>query len=152
MYQPGNLATLLQVYQEELTRCVDRIKKLDPSTEEYRRVLDAIDTLEWKASPERYDEHELPRYDTPEPSGQTATAPIKEWTEEVKLDTKPNQNVVPGSLNKEQLRAMLVDAANNGVQIQPILEKFIPEGKPLKFSEIPSSRYAELEEELRNAR
>lgn len=53
---------------------------------------------------------------------------------------------------KEQVRALLSETSKNGIQIQPIIAKFVPEGKAVKFSEVPTSAYAELVKEIKNAR
>ena len=54
-----------------------------------------------------------------------------------------------------EVRKKLSYAATQGVNIQPIIEKFVPSGKPVKFSEIPKTAYADvvttLEMEVANA-
>ena len=49
---------------------------------------------------------------------------------------------------REEVRAVLDEAKNRGTILRPIIEKFVPEGAPVKFSSIPAARYKELVEEL----
>ena len=55
-------------------------------------------------------------------------------------------------LTKESVRDLLKKKAAEGVLIQPIMEKFIPEGKPSKFSSIKASDYEALVKELNDAK
>ncbi len=55
-------------------------------------------------------------------------------------------------LTKEKVRALLKEAAEAGVMVQPIMAKFIPEGKKQTFSSVKATDYEALVKELNNAR
>ena len=61
----------------------------------------------------------------------------------------------PKTYTSEEMRKKLNDAAARGINIKPIITKFIPDGKPIKFSEISKDKYGELntyiEMEMANA-
>ena len=55
-------------------------------------------------------------------------------------------------LTKEKVRALLKEAADAGVMVQPIMAKFIPEGKKQTFSSVKASDYPALVKELEDAK
>lgn len=63
--------------------------------------------------------------DEPEPS-----APITEYT-------------------VEYVRGLLSEVSRAGTPVQPLVKKYTPEDKPVKFSSIPAEKYPELVEELK---
>ena len=52
----------------------------------------------------------------------------------------------------EELRATVKAKASSGIPMQSVIEKFVPEGKPVRLSSVPKSKWAELLEELSDAK
>ena len=101
--------------------------------------------------------------DTPandEPEVVTATStfptdePVSESVGEPERITVVEEPELPKEekLTKESVRALLKEAAEAGVMVQPIMAKFIPEGKKQTFSSVKAADYPALVEELNNAR
>ena len=88
--------------------------------------------------------------DAPEIEGQlsiyeSAKPEFEEPTSTSVFDTEK------AAYTQDEVRASLQAAAQRGVKIEPIVKQFTPEGKPVKFSSIPESAYAELMEVLNDA-
>ena len=49
---------------------------------------------------------------------------------------------------KEIARDKLMQARDAGVIVRPIIEKFVPEGKPVRFSSIPAASYEAFIQEI----
>lgn len=153
-------------YEKELARVTEKMESTDPSTEEYGRLLFAcerLDTLQRYAEiesakePDGVTQEELPGQLTVDelPAQKVEEEPVKEETPLPWVDPNPFPDVpvtdAPKELTREYVRSLLRDATMRGVTIAPILQQFVPEGKPFKFSEVPASKYAELVEVLNNA-
>lgn len=85
------------------------------------------------------------------------TEPVKEEEPPIEIkqyEVAPNKpkEATDFIYTKEAIRELLTTASKQGVKIQPIMEKYIPEGKPNKLSSIPSDSYAALAQEIENAR
>ncbi len=61
-------------------------------------------------------------------------------------------SVVEEKLTKEKVRAILKEASEAGVLIQPVLEKFVPEGKKCNLSSVKAADYPALVKELNDVR
>ena len=97
--------------------------------------VDPEEKAPWvEQTPYSYEEHEEPgEHEEPEEHEEKKISFVKDdWT-------------------REEVRAVLDEAKNRGTILRPIIEKFVPEGAPVKFSSIPAARYKELVEELNNA-
>ena len=154
-------------YGRELARVTEKMESTNPSTEEYGRLLFAcerLDTLRRYAEEVEYQkevddvtQEELPGQLTVDelPAQKVEEEPVKEETPLPWVDSNPFPDVpvtdAPKELTREYVRSLLRDATMRGVTIAPILQQFVPEGKPFKFSEVPASKYAELVEVLNNA-
>ena len=57
----------------------------------------------------------------------------------------------PKELTYEDVRAAVKAKAASGVPMQPVIEKFVPNGKPVKLSSVPKTKWAELMKELEDA-
>lgn len=116
--------------KQEYERIKLALRKAEPGTEEYGVLLSQLDLASYLVATE---------------SGTTEAKPINE---------KPKAEPIPAeptALTAEVVRERLKTAAKNGVVIQPIVEKYVPEGKPKKFSSVPVDKYPELMEEINNA-
>ena len=77
----------------------------------------------------------------PEPVGEPEPVTVVEevpWVEDDKL-------------TREDVRAICKDMAAKGVLVQPIMTKYIPEGKNVTLSNVKAADYAAFVKELRNA-
>lgn len=165
--------------EEQLKRVRDRLEKTDVGTSVYDRLLDEYIKIEehlyyvsirvqydtpanW--SPSKVVDEEV----KPVEESKAVATPVKEpempketWYEE---KTVPGKDPVPVEEEKpkakkkeepaskytmEETRALLSEASRNGVEIKNVIEKFIPEGQATKFSNVPSSAYGDLIEELK---
>ncbi len=155
---------------DEVKRILEKMKMNDPSTAVYkemaRRFIELDDvvrgieyneldkeriyfTSENKCSQEKVVAavEEFPTEGTVSKSVGGSDLPVVEesvpWVEEPKAEEK---------LTKEKVRALLKEAAEAGVMVQPIMAKFIPEGKKQTFSSVKATDYEALVKELNNAR
>ena len=147
----------------EIDRIFSHLRTKDPSEKGYGRCVDSL--LRW-ASWQDAHEKDAEETEIAEERQEEAKAEVKEEVagqeaEEEVVDTpepKPEPELEPepkpeeeASYTKEFVRALLADAASRSVLIQPIIAKFVPDGKPMKLSSIPVSSYPKLVEEVRNA-
>lgn len=93
---------------------------------------------------------DTPANNEPEVVTATSTFPTDEPVSESVGEPEPMESEEP--LTKEKVRALLKEAAENGILVQPIMAKFIPEGKKATFSSVKASDYPALVEELKNAK
>lgn len=80
----------------------------------------------------------------PEPVGEPEPTTVVEevpWVE----DTEEKE------LTREDVRAICKDMAAKGVLVQPIMTKYIPEGKSVTLSNLKSADYPAFVKELKNA-
>lgn len=84
----------------------------------------------------------------PEPVGEPEPITVVEevpWVE----DNEPTQEK---ELTREEVRAICKDMAAKGVLVQPIMTKYIPEGKSVTLSNLKSADYPAFVKELKNAK
>lgn len=127
---------------QEYVRIKEALRATMPGTEEYRELLEQA-TLLAALLP-----IEAPCSDVAIATATTYVTPEAPVLVTVPEDTQPD---TPVELTAEAVRDRLKIAAANGILIQPIIAKFVPDGKPQKFSSVPADKYAELMEELTNA-
>jgi len=145
--------------EQEIKRLKELIKETNPLSADYSTLLDHLSRAysiafnyedmapRYKWTTAKVDEPKVeikPAEEVKETEPTPMAEPVQEPVVEEKVET-------PTTITKEYVRALLSDASKNGVQIQPIVAKFVPEGKPCKFSEIPAKCYAELVEDIKNA-
>ena len=81
----------------------------------------------------------------PEPVGEPEPTTVVEevpWVE----------NTEEKELTREEVRAICKDMAAKGVLVQPIMTKYIPEGKSVTLSNLKSADYPAFVKELKNAK
>lgn len=133
--------------KKEIERLKQILPTLNPASKDYTRVLDNLHALIWLARDITSSEREtITVQSEPTPSAVSIPTDAVEKPKESKPEVK-----VSNALTKENVRAILSAASKSGTQIQPIIAKFVPEGKSVKFSEIPESCYEELVKEIKNA-
>lgn len=150
-----------------LSREIERVKVIlsetNPLYREYKELVRTLDELIKCAQSESWylaDRERLLSGVCEEPIPEPITTGLVDPTvpvafieaEPVGTSEEEYECVRQEAYTKESVRGMLAEASHNGVMIQPIIEKFVPEGRPIKFSEIPQNKYPELVEELNNAR
>ena len=127
--------------KQEYERIKEALRAATPGTEEYRELLAQAALITTLLS------HEAPYSE----AGITTTTYVPpEAPVLVAIPEEPQPPFV-ADLTAESVRDRLKTAAAHGILIQPIIAKFVPEGKPQKFSSVPADKYAELMEELNNA-
>lgn len=150
----------------ECNRVLDCMSREHPSSSNYRAMVDVLETLDgivscveyddWKMG-EKYKAKEEVKAEEPEPFSPTVSVPepvgepepttvVEEvpWVE----DNKPTQEK---ELTREEVRAICKDMAAKGVLVQPIMTKYIPEGKSVTLSNLKSADYPKFVKELKNA-
>lgn len=163
----------IKIVEGEITRTIDTLLKLDPSGAQYSRCLSSLRqllTIEefYHSEPSELTRSTcVPVEDAPEPEPvavetQEPEAPEEEETPEPVVEEAPepepvheHEHVCCGDKfepTKEQVRSLLADAASRGTLIQPIIAKFVPEGKPMRLSSVPTECYPDLVQEVYNAK
>ena len=168
----------IKIVEREITRTIDTLLKLDPSGAQYSRCLSSlrqlltIEEFYYSEPPEGlFESKEVPVEDAPEPEPepepvavetQEPEASEEEETPEPVVEEAPepepvheHEHVCCGDKfepTKEQVRSLLADAASRGTLIQPIIAKFVPEGKPMRLSSVPTECYPDLVQEVYNAK
>lgn len=164
----------IKIVEREITRTIDTLLKLDPSGPQYSRCLSSlrqlltIEEFYYSEPPEGlFESKDAPVEDAPEPEPvaektQEPEAPEEEETPEPVVEEAPepepvheHEHVCGGDKfepTKEQVRSLLADAASRGTLIQPIIAKFVPEGKPMRLSSVPTECYPDLVQEVYNAK
>lgn len=150
---------LIQNLDAELTRAVKAMKAISPDSSGYRDLLGVLRELFWLRA-----DIEGPGL---EPKGivlNQEPAPV-DMAEQFKTEKEdyadtfqpepvgePEPVVADAvEITYEDLRAAVKEKAASGKPMQPVIEKYVPDGKPIKLSSVPKARYAELMEELNNA-
>ena len=141
---------------KEIERLVDLLPKLEPGTEQYRTIVEDAKKLVFL----RYDfMPETDRGEVMEPAPEVKLP----WEEPIAPMQMPEEkSIIPKEepiiiknvdevLTKDVVRARLQGASEKGVHIQPIIAKFVPDGKPIRFSSVPESEYTALIKELYDA-
>ena len=157
---------------KELERLKEILSHTNPLSADYATILQRIETVSrlsnyvpvrtgpvFSATPLKSDyipttyladeeaTEEAPT-DNPKPEENTEE-PVKE--EKPKEEPEKKKKAKKSALTSEEVRALIANASANGIVIKPIIQKFVPDGKPIKFSSIPQDAYAELVKEIENA-
>lgn len=152
-----------EILKNEIKRIEELLPKTDPLRENYGQLLFHLRELrfmtEWTEDDPTTAEStpELPvnsvkHVDPEEKAPWVEQTPYSyEEHEEPEEHEEKKISFVNDDWTREEVRAVLDEAKNRGTILRPIIEKFVPEGAPVKFSSIPASRYKELVEELNNA-
>ena len=158
-----------EILKNEIKRIEELLPKTDPLRENYGQLLFHLRELhimtEWTGDDQTTAEPtpELPvnsvkHVDPEEKAPWVEQTPYSyEEHEEPEKHEEPEEHeekkisFVKDDWTREEVRAVLDEAKNRGTILRPIIEKFVPEGAPVKFSSIPAARYKELVEELNNA-
>lgn len=152
-----------EILKNEIKRIEELLPKTDPLRENYGQLLFHLRELhimtEWTGDDQTTAEPtlELPvnsvkHVDPEEKAPWVEQTPYSyEEHEEPEEHEEKKISFVKDDWTREEVRAVLDEAKNRGTILRPIIEKFVPEGAPVKFSSIPASRYKELVEELNNA-
>jgi len=145
--------------EQEIKRLTELLATIDPISDDYGKVLGNIRNLYllMYSYP--------PTKPEPESHSFTPVAQVVKVTEPTSMAESVSATVVAEEepvvtqtvelkedYTKEEVRSILSSASKSGVQIQPIIAKFVPDGKPVKFSEVPMAMYTQLVEEINNAR
>lgn len=133
--------------EHEVERLKEMLRNTNPLSRDYDTLLGYMERIKWLANPPMVSEPGVMEakedsFPAPEPVGEPEQPSVAE-TPIVKEEEK---------LTKEKVRALLKEAAESGVMVQPIMAKFIPDGKKQTFSSVKVSDYPALVEELENAR
>lgn len=121
----------------EFNRLKALLRKATPLTDEYDKLLKEMSTI----ADFLYIDGVIPTASTTteevssDPSGTYSTETSEEYL-----------------YTKEAVREILSDATKNGLDVRPLLSKYIPEGKPAKFSSVPASSYSQLVKDIEDAR
>lgn len=143
--------------EKEIKRLIDLLHETNPLSKDYSLYLEQLREI--------YSIYYCFTQDSKPLTVQPETKTVTETVVEPTPVAKPVQETVvakqepvvtatvetKGDYTKEEVREMLSNASKNGIQIQPIIAKYVPDGKPVKFSEVPQSKYPELVEEINNA-
>jgi hypothetical protein len=134
--------------------CIRKLCETPIGTPQYREYLEQLELLHHAESDERY------RLTSPilnaepdfnaEPAPVTPVAEPEPTAEEPAPAPEPEAPVEeekPKTL-KEIARDKLMQARDAGVIVRPIIEKFVPEGKPVRFSSIPAASYEAFIQEI----
>ena len=152
-----------EILKNEIKRIEELLPKTDPLRENYGQLLFHLRELhfmtEWAGDDPATAEPtpELPvnsvkHVDPEEKAPWVEQTPYSyEEHEEPEEHEEKKISFVKDDWTREEVRAVLDEAKNRGTILRPIIEKFVPEGAPVKFSSIPAARYKELVEELNNA-
>lgn len=153
----------------ETGRVIDMLPSIDPIGEEYFGLLRRIDLLlelfrdagwaekDFEPMPAVPVEPLMAVEDAMEQAEKVADVPFGEMVEVVEdvpmvEVPKEEQPTEPKEYTSEEVRSLLADITSQGVLVRPIIEKYVPEGKPVKFSSIPKDKYPALVKELEDAK
>ena len=147
-----------KLIETETARLLTVLPTLEPGTERYGNVLKNLHDLIFMSHDLRW----MARDEEPV-NVQAAPAASLPWEEPIAPMQMPEEkSIIPKEepivikhvdevLTKDVVRARLQGASEKGVHIQPIIAKFVPEGKPVRFSSVPESEYTALVKELYDA-
>jgi len=142
-----------RIMEKEIQRLIALLGKLDPTTDEYARVVCNLDqlvrTANWCVTPDIGLTDEASKEE-----------PVKEITEETIGDNviihtqakEEPEEELSGEFSPEEVRGQLTKAATDGIKIAPIMALFVPEGQKPKWSNIPASKYPDLIAEINKER
>lgn len=137
--------------KHELERVAGLLSQTDPLSESYDKLLDQYITIY-----RIYKETDFLDLEGLAASQQEAEpAPKKRKTKAAPPEEPPAPQSEPVSnepvaeYTAEYVRGLLSAVSAGGTPVQPLVKKYTPEDKPVKFSSIPVSRYPELVEELK---
>lgn len=159
---------------KELERCVDALSKINPTSEDYVKVLDRISDLRYLIT--YYVEAHVipgpilppkpttvtaqtPETPAPEPKSEVSSVEApKKSRSKAKIEPQPetveNTEVEPTEEAKadkptyEEVRAAFSEAAANGVKVKEILARYVPEGKSARLTSVPEENYAAILKEV----
>lgn len=167
------MSDLEKLYNQEIERVAGLLKSEDPTRSTYSELLRSLETLHQLRSNQQF--YTMPTVSTTsvttaasepvadEPVSEPVSEPVQTTTEVVEDEEEPEQEALfvdepeeaPITYTSTAVRKKLSDAAARGVNIKPIITKFVPDGKAAKFSEIPKKNYpalvTEIEMEIANA-
>lgn len=173
------MSDLEKLYNQEIERVAVLLKAEDPTRSTYPALLRSLETLHQLRSNQQF--YTMPTVSTTSVPTVTTTSvttavsesavdepvsePVQTTTEVVEDEDEeePEQEALfvdepeeaPITYTSTAVRKKLSDAAARGVNIKPIITKFVPDGKAAKFSEIPKKNYpalvTEIEMEIANA-
>lgn len=144
---------MINVLRNEHKKLITLLPSLDPTSDTYMNVLRAINELKYLIEGEKLEGETV----------QCAPAASLPWEEPIAPMQMPEEkSIIPKEepiviknvdevLTKDVVRARLQGASEKGVHIQPIIAKFVPDGKPIRFSSVPESDYTALIKELYDA-
>lgn len=139
----------------EIDRAVFVLKATRPESNDYGTTLNNLRELFWLKMQMEIEnpmplstiaqplETESPMEEKAEPVASFQSEPVGEPEPEIVVETV--------DITYEDLRAAVKEKAASGKPMQPVIEKYVPEGKPVRLSSVPKERYAELMKELYNA-
>lgn len=122
----------------EYKRLKDMLREATPASEKYDKLLGELILVSQLLKEE--------------PQETVETVKSVSFPEEAAPFIAPVEEKEDSLYSKEMVREILTEASKNGIKIQPIMQQFIPEGKPSKLSSVPTSSYAALVEAINNAR
>ena len=149
---------MINVLRSEIDRLTQMLSTLDPTSEQYSRAVKNLHDL-------IFARHDIQWMNTKDQDSSVQCAPAASlpWEEPIAPMKMPEEkSIIPKEepiviksvdevLTKDTVRARLQGASEKGVHIQPIIAKFVPEGKPVRFSSVPESEYTALVKELYDA-
>lgn len=137
----------------ELRRLFAKLITLDPTTVEYRAVLDSIKVfvkeLGAPISILQNFERTAPPTVEPAPSEPEPKAEPKKAAKAKKPDLKLVEK--PELPTRDEVRELITGASRRGIQIRGIMSRHVPENKEVKFSNIPATEYPALMAEVKEA-
>ncbi len=153
------------MYKEEIERIKDYLLRTSPLDQNYKLLLAELGKLyeledleywrtthtkePYKPTPENIiDPADVVKAKSEEPKEPVYTEVVPADLPPATLPEEPAKKAEP---TKEEVRALLASKAKEGIVIENILAKYVPEGKPHKFSSIKSSDYAAIMEDLNHA-
>lgn len=155
---------------KEIKRVIELLGTLDPLTSAYRdlifvlgdmvRINEGLTFGQRTGSPfhpidptaEPKPKKKAPKKEEPAPV--VEPTPVAEPIPAPVVEEEPSfpaEEPASNAPSKEDVRAALSALSGKGIQIKPIIAHYVPEGKPVKFAEIPASLYPEIMEEINNA-
>lgn len=158
---------LIKLLDNEIERVALVLRATRPESNDYCNVLDNMRNLFWFQDAVKHPRTEVALttcspevVKTDEPKTVTESVPFIEepaatfhYTEPEPVGESEPPVVVSETveISYEDLRAAVKEKAASGKPMQPVIEKYVPDGKPVKLSSVPKARYAELMKELNNA-
>lgn len=143
----------IAILREERTRILGRLSEADPGTDAYGNLLYNMQNIHSLIMNYRYEDEDFAPRDpitNMEPPAEEAPALVEVPVEKSIIPDKEPIiiNDLEEQFDYDKVRAI---CANADKPLRPIIEKYVPEGKEPKLSNIPADRYAELVKEIRNA-